>query len=92
LERLQLECAPPQGTGMGFEPAQFHGFGPIDVGEDVRSGIAQEFFLLAPQGKFWDGVGGPAAEIAVEREGLRGRGFRQSRGSRSWALGPWNRG
>ena len=88
----KLEHTPQDSAGVRFEPSQFQRFRPIHVCEAVRSGVAQEFVPRALQGESWDGVGGPAAEIAGEREGLRGRGFRQSHGSRSRALGPWDMG
>jgi hypothetical protein len=86
---LQLECAPPHGPGMGFEPPQFQCLGPVDVGEAMRSGVAQEFVPLVVEGKSRHSVGGPAAESFRKWQGLwRGRFWRASRG-RSWS---WDRG
>jgi hypothetical protein len=85
-----LQFTPPHGTGMGFEPPEFQRFRPVDVGKAVRTGIAQKLVPLGLQEEPRYGVGSPPVKIASEREGPRGRGFRQSRSSRSRALGTWN--
>jgi hypothetical protein len=63
---------------MGFEPPPFQRFGPVDVRQAMRSGVAQEFVPLVLQREALDSVSGPAVELVGKQQGLRGGGFAPS--------------
>jgi hypothetical protein len=63
----KLKLAPPHSTSMCVEPPPFQRFSPVNIGEAVGSGVAQEFVPLVLQGESGHGIGSPATEIVGDQ-------------------------